>query len=78
MVLIVLREGKIMRKYLLMVALAVVTVWATGCIVIDADKTQSRTSATIRSDECMVRQSHAVGAPAPESATDAILEITGE
>jgi hypothetical protein len=78
MVLIVLREGKIMKKYLLMGALALVTVWATGCIVIDAEKVQSRTPATIRSEECVVYQSHAVGMPALESGTDAALETTGE
>jgi hypothetical protein len=28
-------EGKIMRRYLLLAALALVTIWATGCVVIN-------------------------------------------
>jgi hypothetical protein len=53
----ILCEGKIMKRYLLMAALALVTVWATGCIVVDAEKVQSVKPATIRSDECVIRQS---------------------
>ena len=55
-VLILLCEGKIMRTCLLMAALALATVWATGCIIIDADRMESHRSATIRSDECVIRQ----------------------
>jgi len=47
-----------MRTYLLMAALALVTVWATGCIVVDADRMESHKAATIRSDECVVCQGH--------------------
>ncbi len=39
-----------------MTALALTTVWATGCIIVDADRMESHKSATIRSDECVVRQ----------------------
>lgn len=53
-------EGKIMRKKLLVAVLALMAVWATGCIVVDAEKIQSRTPATIRSEECVVYQGHAV------------------
>jgi hypothetical protein len=49
-------EGKIMRTYLLMAVLALVTVWATGCIIVDADRMESHRSATIRSEECVIRQ----------------------
>jgi hypothetical protein len=52
-----------MRKKLLVAVLALMAVWATGCIIIDAEKVQSRTPATIRSDECMVSQGHAVDTP---------------
>ncbi len=45
-----------MRTYLLIAALALVTVWATGCIIIDADRMESHRSATVRSEECVVRQ----------------------
>jgi hypothetical protein len=45
-----------MRTYLWMAALALVTVWATGCIIVDADRMESHKPATIRSDECVVRQ----------------------
>jgi hypothetical protein len=55
-----------MRKKLLVAVLALMTVWATGCIVIDAEKIQSRTPATIRSDECVVYQGHAADAPTSE------------
>ena len=67
-----------MRRYLLAAALALVTVWATGCIIIDAGKIQSRTPAPVRSDECVVCQGHAVGTPAVESGIDVTLETTGE
>ena len=49
-----------MRKKLLVAVLALMAVWATGCIVIDAEKIQSRTPPTIRSEECVVSQGHAV------------------
>lgn len=55
-----------MKRCLLAVALALVTVWATGCIVIDAEKTESRKPAVSRSDECVVYQSHAVDTPTVE------------
>jgi len=54
-----------MRKYLLSLALALVTVWATGCIVVDAEKVESRKPATVRSEECLIQQSSA-GAPTLE------------
>lgn len=49
-----------MKKKLLVAVLALMAVWATGCIVVDAEKIQSRTPATIRSEECVVYQGHAV------------------
>ena len=55
-----------MRKKLLVAVLALMAVWATGCIVIDAEKIQSRTPATIRSEECAVYQGHAVNTRACE------------
>jgi hypothetical protein len=45
-----------MRTYLLIAALALVTVWATGCVIIDADRIESRTPTTVRSDECVILQ----------------------
>jgi len=54
-----------MTRYLWAAALALVTVWATGCIIIDAEKVQSRRPATIRSDECVVHHSQA-STPASE------------
>jgi hypothetical protein len=57
-------EGKnYMRKKLLVAVLALMAIGATGCIIIDAEKVQSRTPATIRSDECVVYQGHAVDTP---------------
>jgi len=67
----------IVRKYLLAGVLTLVTVGAAGCIIIDAEKLESRRPATIRSEECVIRQSPAAGMPAVESGTDAVLEITG-
>lgn len=55
-----------MRKKLLVAVLALMAVWATGCIVVDAEKIQSRTPATIRSEECLVYQGHAAEAPTCE------------
>ena len=76
--LIILREGKIMKRYLLMAALALVTVWATGCIVIDAEKVQSVKPATIRSDECVIRQCYSVVPLHVEAGTDEALDTVGE
>ena len=75
MVLIVQCEGKIMKKYLLIAALALVTVWATGCIIVDAEKMESRKPAAVRSEECVIRQSLGVGAPALESDSQASAAI---
>jgi hypothetical protein len=55
-----------MRRCLWAVVLALVTVGATGCIVIDAEKVQSRKPMAVRSDECVVYQGHAVETPAVE------------
>jgi hypothetical protein len=55
-----------MKRRLWIAALALMSVWATGCIIIDAEKVQARKPATIRSDECVVYESHAVDAPAAE------------
>jgi hypothetical protein len=44
-----------MRTYLLIAALALMTVWATGCVIIDADRIESRTPTTVRSEECVIR-----------------------
>jgi hypothetical protein len=56
-----------MRRYLLTAALALTTVWATGCIIIDADRMESHRPATVRSEECVVQQNDA-GTPAVEQA----------
>jgi phage gp45-like len=45
-----------MKKCLLAVALALVTVWATGCIIVDADKMEVRQPTSIQSQECQVQQ----------------------
>ncbi|MCL5278652.1 MAG: hypothetical protein M1376_01940 [Planctomycetes bacterium] len=45
-----------MKTYLWMTTLALTTVWATGCIIIDADRMESHKSAMIRSEECVIRQ----------------------
>ena len=74
----ILCEGKIMKRYLLMAALALVTVWATGCIVIDAEKVQSVKPATIRSDECVIRQSYSAVPLHVEAGTDETLDTAGE
>jgi len=54
-----------MKRYLLAAALVLMTVWATGCIIIDAEKMESRKPATIRSETCVVSQGQ-VGTPALE------------
>ena len=76
--LMVLCEGTIVRRYLLVGALILVTVWATGCIIIDAEKMESRRPATIRSEECVIRQSLAADTSALESDAGATLDLTGE
>jgi hypothetical protein len=73
----VLCEGKIMRRCLLLATLVLTTVWATGCIVVDAGRTESRTPATIRSEECVIRQNLAVGTPVFEPGSDAARDVTG-
>jgi hypothetical protein len=78
MILTVLREGKTMKRYLLIAALALVTVWATGCIVIDAEKVQSVKPATIRSDECVIRQSGPAVPLRVEAGADEALDTAGE
>ncbi len=73
----VLCEGKIMRRYLLLAALALTTGWATGCIVVDASRTQSRTPTTVRSEEYVIRQNLAVGTPVFAPGSDAARDVTG-
>jgi hypothetical protein len=41
-------------------------VWATGCIIIDAEKMESRKPATIQFEECVVSQGPAAETPASE------------
>ena len=67
-----------MRRCLLAAALALVTVWATGCIVIDAEKVQSVKPATIRSDECVIHQSCPAVSLHVEAGTDEALDTAGE
>jgi hypothetical protein len=45
-----------MRTCVLMVVLALAAVWASGCIIIDADRMESHRSATTRFEECVIRQ----------------------
>jgi hypothetical protein len=68
-------EGKIMKRYLLITALVLTTVWATGCIIIDAGKMESRKPATTRSEECVIRQSLAVDTLAVETDSHALGAI---
>ncbi|OHB67339.1 MAG: hypothetical protein A2Y76_03915 [Planctomycetes bacterium RBG_13_60_9] len=58
-----------MRKSLLMVALTLVTVWATGCVLIDAGGVESREPAKAGSDQIVIRESHAAGSAFEPSAT---------
>ena len=67
-----------MRRCLLGVALALVTVWASGCIIIDTKEMASRMPATVRSDEFAACQNHAGDTPALESGIDVTLETTAE
>jgi hypothetical protein len=55
-----------MKRCLFIAALALASVWATGCIIIDAEKVESRRPVAVRSDECVVSQSHAADTPAIE------------
>jgi hypothetical protein len=64
--LIFLCEGMVMRRYVLLAALAFLAVWMTGCVIINAGKLQSRTPATIRTEQCVVYQGPGVGAPVSE------------
>ncbi len=67
-----------MKRCLLSAALALVAVWASGCIIIDTKEMASRTPATVRSDEFTTCQNHVSGAPAFESGIDVTLETTAE
>lgn len=67
-----------MRRWLLGMALALVAVWASGCIIIDAKETASRTPAAVRSDEFVACQSPARDTPTFESGIDVTLETTAE
>jgi hypothetical protein len=63
-----------MKKCLLVTVLALVSVWATGCIVIDAEKSESRRPAALRSDECVVYQSqNADTPPGVQNGYDAVM-----
>jgi len=67
-----------MRKYLLGTALVLMTVWATGCIIIDAEKMESRKPATIRSDECVIHRGPAVDEPACAPAGHETIAVAEE
>jgi hypothetical protein len=67
-----------MRGCWLGVALALVTVWATGCIIIDTKEMASRTPVTVRSDDFADCQNHAGDTPTLESGIDVTLETTAE
>jgi hypothetical protein len=60
-----------------MAALVLTTMWATGCIVIDAGRTESRKSATVRSEEYVIRQNLAVGTPASAPGSDRTRDAAG-
>ncbi len=69
-----------MKRYLLVAALALMTVWATGCIIIDAGKVESREPVTVRSATVEVRQ-NPITAPATDESiatpgADVIVEAT--
>ncbi len=66
-----------MRRCLLLAALVLTTMWATGCIVVDMGRTESRTPTTIRSEECVIRQTLAVGTPVSEPGSDTTWDATG-
>ncbi len=66
-----------MRRCLLLATLVLTTVWATGCIVVDAGRTESRAPATIRSEEYVIRQNLAVGTPVFAPGSDAVRDVAG-
>jgi hypothetical protein len=59
-----------MRRYLLVVVLVLMTVGATGCIIVDAAQMESRRPTTVRSEECVIRQTLAVATPALEAESE--------
>ncbi len=61
-----------MKRCLLVAALALVTVWATGCIIIDAGKVQSREPMTVQTATVEVSQS-----PVPAPATEESIPTPG-
>jgi hypothetical protein len=69
-----------MKTCLLVAALALVTVWATGCIIIDAGKVQGREPVTVRSATVEVQQRPATTPATEESiptpGADVIVEAT--
>ena len=66
-VLIFLFEGRTMRKNLLIAVLVLMTVWATGCIVINAEHVEPCGPATMGSGDLTICESHAIGVPVCES-----------
>lgn len=71
-----------MRTSLLIVALVLTTVWATGCIIVDAGSVQSREPTAVRSAEVEVHQSHVAtpSTPIPPAAPtlDQTVEVGGQ
>jgi hypothetical protein len=71
-------EGKIMRRNLLIAALVLMAIWATGCIIIDAATLESRQPATIRFEECVIHQSLLPNAPALEPGNPGPAAVTAQ
>jgi hypothetical protein len=78
MALIILCEGKTMRRSLLIMALVLLTVWATGCVIVDAGRVQSRGPVTVRSDSVEIRQGSVLGGPAADVRSDEPLPPAGQ
>jgi len=71
-----------MRRNLLIAALILVTVWAPGCIIVDAEKVESRGPIALQSAGLEVHQSQAAARATsvitPASGTTETLEVVGQ
>jgi hypothetical protein len=62
----------VMRRYVLLAALALLAVWLTGCVIINAGELPSRTPPTIRTEQCVTYQSLDMEAPVSDLVDEAL------
>jgi len=67
-----------MRRNLLTAALILMTIWATGCVIIDTGRLESRGPRSVRSESIEIRQGGIPGTPATDVSMDESLNPAGQ